>query len=159
MGYNRLQCARGGWCHSQTQKLSLAPPKRTKTYQNRPTTLTHTPPSHTLCAAFRALNALSDPVPTHQLVKRHHQASPSIAHARSHGHTAEQGQGGGKTCSLNGFYISSPLKMVLLGPRKSELSKTRAKTTCNARYIGLVNHPRCIGGEIWRPRAVAPQIL
>ena len=66
---------------------------------------------------------------------------------------------GGKTCSLNGFYISSPLKMVFLSPRKSKLSKTRAETTCNARYIGLVKHPRCVGGEIWRPKAVAPQIL
>jgi hypothetical protein len=42
---------------------------------------------------FWTLNALSGPIPTHQLAEGHYQTPPCIARARNHGYTAERGQG------------------------------------------------------------------
>ena len=68
-----------------------------------------------------------------------------------------KGAGGAETCSSTDFKPCRTWKIVFLRPRRSELDGTGAETARNAHDIGLVDHPRLSGVEIWPCRAAAPQ--
>ena len=137
----------------QAPKLRLTPPPLTKTIKTTPTP-THPHPS-CVRRMGHSTRVLTSPRPTNS----QRDITRRLPALRPLGTSRIRPQGGrdAETCSSTDFKPCRTWKIVFLRPRRSELDGTRAETACNAHDIGLVDHLRLSGVEIWPCRVAAAQ--
>ena len=128
----------------------------TSTYQNHQTP---PPPPHPRPSCVRRMGHSTRVLTSPRTTNSQRDITRRLPALRPLGTSRIRPQGGrdAETCSSTDFKPCRTWKIVFLRPRRSELDGTGAETACNAHDIGLVDHLRLSGFEIWPCRAAAPQ--